>query len=40
MEIEDLNQSKGLGWEEVQVEVKEVKDGEEELLLIHFNKQE
>jgi len=30
---------KRLGWEEVQVEVKEVKDGEEELLLIHFNKQ-
>ena len=28
-----------MGWEEVQVEVKEVKDGEEELLLIHFNKQ-
>ena len=30
---------KRLGWEEVQVEVKEVKKGEEELLLIHFNKQ-
>ena len=31
---------KRLGWEEVQVEVKEVKEGEEEeLLLIHFNKQ-
>ena len=30
---------KRLGWEEVQVEVKEVKDGEEDLLLIHFNKQ-
>ena len=30
---------KRLGWEEVQVEVKEVNDGEEELLLIHFNKQ-
>ena len=30
---------KRLGWEEVEVEVKEVKDGEEELLLIHFNKQ-
>ena len=30
---------KRLGWEEVQVEVKEVKNGEEELLLIHFNKQ-
>ena len=30
---------KRLGWKEVQVEVKEVKDGEEELLLIHFNKQ-
>ena len=28
---------KRLGWEEV--EVKDVKDGEEELLLIHFNKQ-
>ena len=30
---------KRLGWEEVRVEVKEVKEGEEELLLIHFNKQ-
>ena len=31
---------KRLGWEEVQVEVKEVKEGEEEeLLLIYFNKQ-
>lgn len=30
---------KRLGWEEVEVDVKEVKDGEEELLLIHFNKQ-
>ncbi len=30
---------KRLGWEEVEVEVKEVKEGEEELLLIHFNKQ-
>ncbi|MDA9294830.1 DNA modification methylase [Flavobacteriaceae bacterium] len=30
---------KRLGWEEVNVEVKEVKKGEEELLLIHFNKQ-
>ena len=30
---------KRLKWEEVEVEVKEVKDGEEELLLIHFNKQ-
>ena len=30
---------KRLGWEEVDVEVKEVNDGEEELLLIHFNKQ-
>ena len=30
---------KRLGWEEVQVEAKEVKEGEEELLLIHFNKQ-
>ena len=28
-----------MGWEEVEVEVKEVKDREEELLLIHFNKQ-
>jgi len=30
---------KRLGWEEVEVEVKEVKDGEEELFLVHFNKQ-
>ena len=30
---------KRLGWEEVEVEVKKVKEGEEELLLIHFNKQ-
>ena len=30
---------KRLGWKDVEVEVKEVKDGEEELLLIHFNKQ-
>ena len=30
---------KRLGWKEVEVEVKEVKKGEEELLLIHFNKQ-
>ena len=30
---------KRLGWNEVEVEVKEVKEGEEELLLIHFNKQ-
>jgi hypothetical protein len=31
---------KRLGWEEVEVEVqREVKEGEEELLLIHFNKQ-
>ena len=30
---------KRLGWEEVQVEVKDVNDGEEELLLIHYNKQ-
>ena len=30
---------KRLGWEEVEVEVKEVKEKEEELLLIHFNKQ-
>ena len=30
---------KRLGWEEVEVEVKDVKEEEEELLLIHFNKQ-
>jgi len=30
---------KRLGWNEVEVEVKDVKDGEEELLLIHHNKQ-
>src|SRR6056300_891542 len=30
---------KQLGWEEVEVNLIEVKDGEEELLLIHFNKQ-
>ena len=30
---------KRLGWKEVEVEVKEVKNGEEELLLIHYNKQ-
>jgi len=30
---------KRLGWKEVQVEVKKVKEGEEEVLLIHFNKQ-
>ena len=30
---------KRLGWKEVEVEFKEVKKGEEELLLIHFNKQ-
>ena len=30
---------KRLGWEEVEVNLIEVKDGEEELLLIHFNKQ-
>jgi DNA modification methylase len=30
---------KRLGWNEVEVEVKEVKEGEEELLLIHYNKQ-
>jgi len=30
---------KRLGWKEVKVEVKEVKEGDEELLLIHFNKQ-
>jgi len=28
-----------LGWDEVDVEVKDVKDGEEELLLVHYNKQ-
>ena len=28
-----------LGWDEVEVEVKDVKDGEEELLLVHYNKQ-
>ena len=30
---------KRLGWEDVDAETIEVKDGEEELLLIHFNKQ-
>ena len=30
---------KRLGWKEVEVEVKEVKEGEEELLLVHYNKQ-
>jgi hypothetical protein len=30
---------KRLGWDEVEVNLIEVKDGEEELLLIHFNKQ-
>ena len=30
---------KRLGWEEIEVEVRDVKEGEEELLLIHFNKQ-
>ena len=30
---------KRLGWKEVNVEVKEVKEEEEELLLIHYNKQ-
>ena len=30
---------KRLGWNEVEVEVKEVNKGEEELLLIHYNKQ-
>ena len=30
---------KRLGWEEVQVEVRDVQVDEEELLLIHFNKQ-
>jgi len=34
-----LESIKRLGWEEVEVEVKEVKKGEEELLLIHYNKQ-
>jgi ParB/RepB/Spo0J family partition protein len=28
-----------LGWDEVDVEVRDVKDGEEELLLVHYNKQ-
>ena len=28
-----------LGWDEVEVEIKDVKDGEEELLLVHYNKQ-
>ena len=30
---------KRLGWNEVEVIVREVKEDEEELLLIHFNKQ-
>jgi|GEM_PF-3216644 len=30
---------KRLGWDEVEVDVKEVKEGEEELILMHFNKQ-
>ena len=30
---------KRLGWKEVEVEIKEVRKGEEELLLIHYNKQ-
>jgi len=30
---------KRLGWDEVQVEVRDVQEDEEELLLIHFNKQ-
>ena len=30
---------KRLGWDEVEVIKREVKDGEEELLLIHYNKQ-
>ena len=30
---------KRLGWEEVQVEVRDVQEDEEELLLVHFNKQ-
>ena len=31
---------KRLGWKEVEVEVRDVQEDEEELLLIHFNKQE
>ena len=30
---------KRLGWNEVDVEFKEIEEGEEELLLVHFNKQ-
>jgi ParB family chromosome partitioning protein len=30
---------KRLGWDEVEVIKREIKDGEEELLLIHYNKQ-
>ena len=30
---------KRLEWKEVEVEIKEVRKGEEELLLIHYNKQ-
>ena len=30
---------KRLGWNEVEVEVRDVQEDEEELLLIHFNKQ-
>jgi len=30
---------KRLGWDEVEVEVRDVQEGEEELLLIHHNKQ-
>ena len=30
---------KRLGWKDVDVEIKEVRKGEEELLLIHYNKQ-
>jgi len=30
---------KRLGWKEVEVEIKEVRKGEEEVLLIHYNKQ-
>ena len=30
---------KRLGWKDVEVEIKEIKEGEEELFLIHYNKQ-
>ena len=30
---------KRLGWEEVEVEIKDVKDDEVDLFLVHFNKQ-